>query len=94
MTRDRPCKARKVKCGEERPQCVKYNDLAFLFPYCPGYTGRLRNNGLHSQDRDEGNSHCPLAITRPKLRFSRESCDASLLAMDSQGSVQMCCSLL
>jgi hypothetical protein len=31
MTRDRPCKARKVKCGEEKPQCVKYNSLACFF---------------------------------------------------------------
>lgn len=37
---------------------------------------------------------CPLAIARPKLRFSKESCDVSLLAMDSQGSAQLCCSLL
>lgn len=37
---------------------------------------------------------CPLAITRPRLRFSKESCVVSLLAVDSQGSVQMCCSLL
>lgn len=37
MTRDRPCKARKVKCGEERPQCVKYNDLTsfFILPDVP-----------------------------------------------------------
>lgn len=69
MTRDRPCKARKVKCGEERPQCVKYNDLA-SFSYCPNYPGRLRNNGLHLQDQDARNLQCPLAFTRPKLRLS------------------------
>lgn len=31
ITRDRPCKARKVKCGEERPICVKYNNLTSSF---------------------------------------------------------------
>lgn len=36
MTRDRPCKARKVKCGEEKPQCVKYNSLALLFSMFSG----------------------------------------------------------
>lgn len=50
MTRDRPCKARKVKCGEEKPQCVKYNSLALPFSYSPDHPGKLRSVELHLRE--------------------------------------------
>lgn len=54
MTRDRPCKARKVKCGEEKPQCVKYNSLALLFFFffscSPDHPGKLRSVELRLRE--------------------------------------------